>query len=330
MTSNWQAPSNAHPYLTLPNSKISIVVPASPEFIDIWTNGPKQSTVESLGEALYTLTLSLGELIRQGQGSLQIFEKEVAQDYVTNVDLGIEWLIRDWFKRFRPDDRIVGEEGTRDSFEFDDVVWFIDPIDGTSNFIDGSPNVTVHIGSIYQGMPWVSVIGFPIAKNALVTINGRHWGNIDIDMNTQSQPRLGTEYRTEESPEAKTMDVIATQLNRDAFRVKSIGVNVLGLATGVVDIFYKPKAKYWDVIAPTGAIAQLFPGRFKMSVTYIDADGQRVTHPLFGFGRDVITYINARHQLNCRVGLVIIVPADATAVESKIIEEVNRCMSLSC
>ena len=330
MTAIWEPPSRGNPIFYLPSTDGSNAVPASLDLVSIWEIGPLDGSVAALAASLYVLTLGVGDLIRQGQGNLQIFEKETAQDYVTNVDLGVEWIIREWFRRFRPNDRIVGEEGDRDSFLFDDIVWFIDPIDGTTNFIEGSPNVTVHIGSIFRGDPFISVVGLPIAQRAVVSFESSVLGEYPISQKLGGPLIIGTEYRSDGSPEHHTMHAIEGRFSASTYRIKSIGMNGLGLLSGTTDAFYKPKAKYWDVIAPLGLVAQLCPGLYKMSVTYLSESGAPISRPLFGFDPSMVAYINSRHETNCRIGLVTVVPIGNPDLETAIVEEVTRCMSLSC
>jgi uncharacterized protein YodC (DUF2158 family) len=183
---------------------------------------------------------------------------------------------------------------------------------------------------MYRGMPLISVVGLPISQRAIVSFEDSVLGEQNIELKTGGPLVIGTEYRTDGSPEHHTMHAIEDRFSASTYRVKSIGINGLGLLTGAADAFYKPKAKYWDVIAPLGLVAQLCPGQYKMSVTYISSDGAVITHPLFGFDPSMVPYINTRHEANCRIGLVTVVPVGMPELELAIIAEVTRCMSLSC
>ncbi len=346
MSRPWISPTLVHPVLYLPKPLISgrfefdmmtsspcnIGVPVSEAFVTAWNSGPETASLLSIANALEHLSYGFCDLICACRGQVAIYQKDAAQDYVTDVDIGIEMLLRVWLNRFRPDDRIIGEEGPKDQFRLDDWVWFLDPVDGTSNFIDGSANVSLHIGCLHYGNPIISIVGLPFSGTVLVACDDYFSGQVPVKKRAFSSDRLilGTEYREDGSKENKTLVAIQARLGAEIHRVKSIGVNVIGLLTGELDGFYKPRAKYWDLVAPLGVVYQRDPARFRMSVTYLDALNQPVTRPLFGFEEDTVIYINERHQKNSRIGLVTVVAAESHALEKLIINEVQTCMSLSC
>lgn len=79
-------------------------------------------------------------------------------DPVSEVDHRVEVLIRARLsERFR-DHEIIGEElderGARDA----DFVWAVDPIDGTTNFVNGFPMFAATIGVLHKGVPVVGAI----------------------------------------------------------------------------------------------------------------------------------------------------------------------------
>jgi histidinol-phosphatase len=97
------------------------------------------------------------------------FELEFKDDEspVTNADREAEQIIRELIKRKYPDHGIIGEE-FGEAGKDRDVVWVIDPIDGTQSFIHGVPFYTTLIGILIEGVPKVGVIYAP-ALNELVS-----------------------------------------------------------------------------------------------------------------------------------------------------------------
>jgi myo-inositol-1(or 4)-monophosphatase len=71
--------------------------------------------------------------------------KTSGTDMVTDMDKAAERQIVATIRRQRPDDAVVGEEGTAERGSTG-VEWIIDPIDGTTNFIHGVPAFAVSIG----------------------------------------------------------------------------------------------------------------------------------------------------------------------------------------
>src|SRR5690242_14638520 len=84
-------------------------------------------------------------------------ETKGPQDFVTAVDKAVELLIRNRLREAFPDHAILGEEFGLDR-EGARVVWVLDPIDGTSNFMRDRPSWCVSIGAIIDGKPVLGVI----------------------------------------------------------------------------------------------------------------------------------------------------------------------------
>ena len=66
-------------------------------------------------------------------------------DLVTVADRTAEKLIRTRLSEVFPDHGIYGEEGTRDRLE-GEFRWYVDPLDGTTNFAHGFPQFCVSMG----------------------------------------------------------------------------------------------------------------------------------------------------------------------------------------
>jgi myo-inositol-1(or 4)-monophosphatase len=69
---------------------------------------------------------------------LTVQHKTSVSDVVSAADHAAEELVVRRLREERPDDGIVGEEGTSDAGAHDRV-WYVDPVDGTYNFLSGVP-----------------------------------------------------------------------------------------------------------------------------------------------------------------------------------------------
>ncbi|MGA1034638.1 MAG: inositol monophosphatase family protein, partial [Ilumatobacteraceae bacterium] len=74
----------------------------------------------------------------RGTNNLGTNTKSSATDLVTRYDQASESWIRDRLSQERPDDGVLGEEGTNIASR-SGLHWIIDPIDGTTNFVYGYP-----------------------------------------------------------------------------------------------------------------------------------------------------------------------------------------------
>lgn len=106
----------------------------------------------------------------QNRGALQV-DRKGAQDWVSEADRKVELFIRDRLAERYPADGIVGEEhapkGGQSGFD-----WVIDPIDGTTNFVNGIPAWTVVLAGVARGQTQVGVIHDPNAKETFSARRG--------------------------------------------------------------------------------------------------------------------------------------------------------------
>jgi len=108
-----------------------------------------------------------GDLIARSfedTASYKVQEKQ-DRDFVTDVDCKAEELILREIKRHYPDHGIVAEESGSTNPKAS-IQWYIDPLDGTTNFIHGFPHFAVSISAWQDGRPLLAVVYDPI-KNEM-------------------------------------------------------------------------------------------------------------------------------------------------------------------
>lgn len=89
------------------------------------------------------------------------FKGQNAHDPVTEVDHAVEDLIRDEVHRQFPSHGVLGEERDNGGPTDADIVWVIDPLDGTSNFINGIGMFACSIGILHRGTPVAGAMWLP-------------------------------------------------------------------------------------------------------------------------------------------------------------------------
>ena len=101
-------------------------------------------------------------LLDRFQAAIDIsFKGQNAHDPVTEVDHAIEQLIRDEVHRQFPDHGVLGEEFENGGPSDAKIVWVIDPLDGTSNFINGIGLFACSIGILHRGTPIAGALWLP-------------------------------------------------------------------------------------------------------------------------------------------------------------------------
>ena len=79
-------------------------------------------------------------------------------DFVTDADRTAERLIAETLTSGVPGSTVVGEELTPGAAPSGDVVWIVDPLDGTTNFLHGYPQYAVSVGALVRGTLAVGVV----------------------------------------------------------------------------------------------------------------------------------------------------------------------------
>jgi histidinol-phosphatase len=89
---------------------------------------------------------------------------------VTEVDRTVEGALRDALARYHPSDRIVGEEfgGEAGSGR----CWYLDPIEGTSLYIEGSLYWSTLISLAVDGVVTIGVVDYPAAERRYWAVRG--------------------------------------------------------------------------------------------------------------------------------------------------------------
>jgi myo-inositol-1(or 4)-monophosphatase len=91
--------------------------------------------------------------------TLNIQTKTNANDLVTNIDKEIEQFFISKIREAYPNHKIMGEEGFGDTLgSLEGIVWMIDPIDGTMNFIHQQRNFAISLGVYENGIGKIGLI----------------------------------------------------------------------------------------------------------------------------------------------------------------------------
>ena len=90
------------------------------------------------------------------------YKDESERDPVTEADKASqEYLVREISQRF-PGHSILGEEDSDESeTPSADFLWVLDPLDGTTNFLNGLPVYAASIGVLHQGRPLAGALFIP-------------------------------------------------------------------------------------------------------------------------------------------------------------------------
>jgi myo-inositol-1(or 4)-monophosphatase len=196
-------------------------------------------------------------------GRLEIGVKG-ANDFVTQADRESEAALVAEILRRHPDHRILAEEGTVHESATSDVEWVIDPLDGTTNFLQGLPVWAVSVGcrrgdELLAGVVLDPCGGnlFRAARGAGATWNGQ-------PMRVSDRPALAGAFLATGYPfRAQAALDVYLELFRTVFRharaIRRCGAAALDLAytaAGVYDGFFEFRLSPWDIAAGALLLAE--------------------------------------------------------------------------
>jgi myo-inositol-1(or 4)-monophosphatase len=210
--------------------------------------------------------MEAGDKIRDSfQKTLNIQTKSNPNDLVTNIDKEIEQFFINKIRKNFPNHRILGEEGFGDEVSnLDGVVWIIDPIDGTMNFIHQQRNFAISLAVYENGKGKIGII-YDVAHGELyhaITGKGAFMNDTQLpvlSMRTvkESIIALNATWLMENH---RIDHNLLTPLVREARGTRSYGTAALEMvfvATGRVDAYISMRLSPWDVAAGAIIIGEL-------------------------------------------------------------------------
>jgi myo-inositol-1(or 4)-monophosphatase len=204
------------------------------------------------------LALQAGRMARDGRaerGIATTSTKSTATDMVTEFDRASEALIVAGILGARPDDAIIGEEGT-DTDGTSGVDWLIDPIDGTTNFLYGLPGWAVSIAARTAAGTQAAAVYVP-ATDELFTATaggGAFLNGAPIMCSTTDDLALalvatGFSYQSQRrAVQAQRVAELLPQV-RDMRRFGAAAADLCNLAAGRVDVYFEQYLGPWDLAA---------------------------------------------------------------------------------
>ncbi|WOV86239.1 inositol monophosphatase family protein [Sporosarcina oncorhynchi] len=107
-----------------------------------------------------SLIKEAGHIIRNSFfRTIDVDTKADANDLVTNIDRDIERFFISRIQRDFPEHKVLGEEGFGDDVQsLDGVIWLLDPIDGTMNFVHQKRNFAISLGIYLDGIGMLGYI----------------------------------------------------------------------------------------------------------------------------------------------------------------------------
>lgn len=204
------------------------------------------------------IALATGDFIRKERMGISHADIELkgTASLVTYVDKTAERMIVESLRKLLPEAGYVTEEGTAVS-KGEELVWIIDPLDGTTNYLHGIFPASVSIGLVENGKPVMGVVYetgldelFYAWRDSPAWMNGRE---IKVSLSSRSEDTLiatGFPYYDFERLE-DYINVLRNLMKstRGLRRMGSAAVDLCYVAAGRFDAFFEHALHAWDVAA---------------------------------------------------------------------------------
>lgn len=158
-----------------------------------------------------------------------------------------------------PDDSILSEESPDDPSRLGRRrVWIVDPLDGTRDFVNGTPDYAVHVALVIGGKPEVAAVAHPAERAVYLAQAGK---GTQVERNDQiGTPSVSTRSKLGEIRVGVSRLSLTSRLSR-MLEETPLGANVvrmgasvkwLAVATGALDavITLSGTDREWDSCAP--------------------------------------------------------------------------------
>ena len=249
--------------------------------------------MENYLEIAVEIASEAGALIAQLSRQPHEISYKRKSDIVTEVDRRSEALIIERLRRHYPDHAVVAEEGGGKQTG-SDYCWYVDPLDGTTNFAHGFPVYCVTLALAYRDEVIAGVVYdpnrdemFAAERGSGATLNGQR---ISVSPTADlAESLLGTGF----PPFASNHDLNLqfffklTHLSHGIRRAGAAALDLCSVAVGRFEGFWELKLNPWDKAAGSllvteagGRVTDLAGGPFSLHRDEIFASNGLIHGPM--------------------------------------------------
>lgn len=184
--------------------------------------------------------------------------KDNHKDIVTEFDVSCEAIIHQVLSKSAH--AIIGEEGFYQEDKMETLngryVWFVDPIDGTSNFTSGLPLYASSVGLVYNNDFLVGAVSVPPQRELFFTygtqgsyLNGRILKIQDRELKSSIIAVSFSNAKHNENYKQIEYELFGklNEISRSSLRLGSAAVNICYTADSRLHVACGFNAKLWDI-----------------------------------------------------------------------------------
>jgi myo-inositol-1(or 4)-monophosphatase len=202
-----------------------------------------------------SIAIKAGELLVNRPSKFELDQKSGVFDFATQMDHESEKLIVAEILTARPDDGLIGEEGSNRESK-SGVTWVIDPIDGTVNYLYDIPGWCISIAAKDKDGGLVGVVYSPATQSLWKASRG---GGAFLNGNPikcndpvgLDRALVGSGFAYDIEKRKIQAALIARLLPqiRDLRRLGACAVDICHVASGSLDAYFEAGVNEWDYAA---------------------------------------------------------------------------------
>ncbi len=200
-----------------------------------------------------------GVILKEGYYSKKDVTFKAKKDLVTKYDVAVEEFLKKSFSKEFSDFNVIAEESDNTNKIFSNSI-IVDPIDGTTNFVNKLPHTAISVGVYIDKKPYIGIVYNPILDELYTAVVGEgafcNGEKIEVSNEKDFQKALlstGFPYSsgTCENDLNDVIKKIKQILPRcqDIRRLGAASLDLCLVARGVYEGYYEMNLKAWDVSA---------------------------------------------------------------------------------
>ena len=231
------------------------------------------------------LETTLGLMDHAGRVALEVHNREFTveqkknRDPVTEADKALNTYLVGALRDAFPNDLVVGEESGHTAGVDAERAWFVDPIDGTSDFIKKNGEWSIMVGLVVDGRAKLGVVAQPVTGDLYWAVaGGGAWHRMGISkrqlrVSDEADTALATVVNSRSHPDPRIQAVLERLGITRQYEHGSVGCKLAQISEKRADLYFNfsGKCHMWDTCGPEVIIREA-------GGVLVDFDGQPIAY----------------------------------------------------